>query len=122
MTSFIQIGAVLLLVIFCYQIIAPFIGIVLWGLIIAVALYPLHQSFAVTLGDRQKLSATLMVLIALAVLIIPVAMMTDSSIESASSLSSDLRAGTLTIPPPSDRVAGWPLIGSRTHEIWSGAA
>lgn len=50
MTAFLQIGAVLLLVGWCFSIVSPFIGIVAWSLIIAVALYPLH----LTIGGSAR--------------------------------------------------------------------
>jgi hypothetical protein len=53
MASFIQIAAVALLVVFCFQIVAPFLSIVVWGMIIAVALYPLHVKLAGSLGGRE---------------------------------------------------------------------
>lgn len=36
--------------------------------------------------------------------------------------STDFRAGTITISPPNDAVAEWPLIGENVHRIWSDAA
>jgi hypothetical protein len=38
----------------------------IWALILAVALYPLHQLVARKLGDRQGLAATLLVVLAIA--------------------------------------------------------
>ena len=42
MASFVQIGAVLIMVYWCFTIVSPFVPVVLWGLIIGVALYPTH--------------------------------------------------------------------------------
>jgi predicted PurR-regulated permease PerM len=44
MASFLQIGALLLLLVMCFNIVRPFISIVVWALILAVAIYPLHVS------------------------------------------------------------------------------
>ena len=44
MASFLQIGALLVLLIWCFNIVKPFIAIVVWAIIIAVAIYPLHVS------------------------------------------------------------------------------
>ena len=43
MTSFIQIAVVTLILYWCFRILAPFFNIVVWGMLIAVALYPVHQ-------------------------------------------------------------------------------
>lgn len=120
--AFLRIGFLFLLIVFCLRVAAPFINLTLWAVIIAVALYPAHLKFASLLGNRPKLSATIIVLAGLAVLLIPVSMVAESSIESVRNLSQEMRSGELSIPPPSDKVASWPLIGERVHGVWSGAA
>ena len=47
-----QIGLVALLVYACSRIILPFTGILLWSVILAVMLYPLHLRLVVRLGNR----------------------------------------------------------------------
>ena len=54
-----------------FQIVRPFIEPVIWGVIIAVAVMPIHQKVAKRLGGRPKLAATLFALLGLALLIIP---------------------------------------------------
>ena len=122
MTSFIQIAAVVLLLTWCFRIVSPFIGIVAWGMIIAVAVYPLHLSVAAKLGDRPKSSATLFVLLGLAILLVPTYYLAESSVDGLRYLAAELSAGTVTVPPPNESVAGWPLIGEKVFAIWSGAA
>ncbi|HQR60740.1 MAG TPA: hypothetical protein PLH03_05200, partial [Methylophilaceae bacterium] len=39
----IRAGMVAVLVVLCFQIFAPFLNMMLWALILAVALYPLHR-------------------------------------------------------------------------------
>ena len=79
MASFIQISAVVILVVWCFKIISPFLTIVVWGLIISVAVYPAHVSLAQRIGGREKLSATVIILIGLAIIIVPTWMLADSS-------------------------------------------
>jgi len=122
MASFIQIGALLLLLIACFRIIAPFIGIVIWGVVIGVGLFPTHRSLAAKLGGREKWSATILVLIGLTVVIAPLFLTAESSINTVQGISKNIEAGTLSIAPPNKEVAEWPLIGKPVHEIWSSAA
>jgi len=121
MASFIQIGALLLLLIVCYKIIAPFVHIVLWGIVIAVGLYPTHQALTAKLRGREKTSATILVLIGLVIVITPVWLTTESSIEAAKNVSTNIAAGTVAIPPPNEKVANWPLIGEPLYAFWSSA-
>lgn len=122
MHSFLQIGAVLVLLIWCFTIVSPFISMVAWGLIIAVALYPAHQKLTGMLGGREKLSSVLLVLVGLAILLTPTVMLTDSSVSALKSVAENIRDGGITIPPPDASVADWPLVGNSVHKIWSGAA
>lgn len=122
MASFIQIAAVVVLAVWCLRIVAPFVSIILWGLIIAVALYPLHVSLAAKFGGQDKLSATLFILLGLAILLVPAFVLTESSIVTLKSVGSELESGTVSISPPNESVAEWPLVGEQVHSIWSAAA
>lgn len=115
----IHIGLVALLLLWTYNIVKPFILPVLWGAIIAVAIYPVFRKLEKLLGGREKLAATLLTLFALALLITPTAMLSDSLIKNTEFLSTTLQEGTLSIPPPSKHVQGWPLIGEQLHSTWS---
>ena len=122
MASFVQIAALVLLVLWCFEIIAPFISIVVWGAIIAVALYPLHAKLSGAIGGREKLSSTIFVLIALAILLVPAYILTDSSVSALKTVGAQLDEGAVQISPPDASVAEWPLIGDKVYAVWSGAA
>ena len=68
MASFLQIAAVALLVFVCFQIVRPFLPVLVWGIIISVSLYPAHQVLTRHLGGRAKLSATLIAALGLALI------------------------------------------------------
>ena len=55
----IKIGVVLIIVLWCFQIVRPFIGIVVWGTIIAVAVFPLARKLTGLMGGRRKSAAAL---------------------------------------------------------------
>jgi predicted PurR-regulated permease PerM len=115
----IRISLLALLVLWCFNIVRPFIMPVLWGAIFAVALYPLFLKLQSMLGGREKLTSTLMTLAALAILITPTVMLSESLIDSSKTLYGEIQAGTLTIPPPSEKVKDWPLIGEKLDKAWS---
>jgi predicted PurR-regulated permease PerM len=119
MDAAIRIALLALLVLWCFNIVRPFIMPVLWGAIMAVAIYPLFVKAYGALGGRQKLTATLITVFALALLITPTVMLSGSMIESSKTLAADIDAGTLTVPPPSDTVKDWPLVGEKLHGAWS---
>jgi len=96
----------------------PFFHIMLWGIIIAIAFMPIHQSLSKKLGGKPKLAATLIVLISLAIIIIPSWLFLDSVVEGLKAMKADYRAGTLTIPPPAEKVKTWPVIGEKVYAAW----
>ena len=122
MASFLRIGALLVLLYWCFTIVSPFVSIFVWGLIISVAIYPAHVALSARLGGREKLSASIFVLIGLAVIVVPCWLLAESTIGELQHIASVLEDGTAQIPPPADSVADWPLIGNRVHEVWSAAA
>ncbi len=61
----IRFGVVTIIVVLCIQVFAPFFGIMMWALILAVALYPLHLSLATKLNGNSGRAAALIVIIGL---------------------------------------------------------
>lgn len=114
----IRIGLVVLLVSWCFLIVQAFIAPALWGIVIAVGAYPLYQKIAVGLGNRDKLAATLLTLFAIALLIVPTVLLTDSTVGGIQALSKNLEEGTLSVPPPPETIAAWPVIGKPLDDIW----
>jgi hypothetical protein len=72
---FIRAGLVVALVLLCYRIFSPFMTMMLWALILAITIYPLHQMLAARIGGKQGLASTLIVLLAVAVIITPTVML-----------------------------------------------
>ena len=115
----IQIGLVLLLLYWCFRIGQPFIEIIVWGIIIAVAIHPGYNRLKSVLGGRGRLAATLITLLALIVLLVPAFMLSESLINTVKALSAQLGDGTLSVPPPSESVRSWPAIGEPLYKFWN---
>jgi len=113
-----RLAAILLAIYWCYRILAPFIPLVLWGAIIAVAVYPLHLKLAAWLGNRKKLSATLITLLGLIILVTPVVILTESLVVSSMDLAEDISEGSVHVPPPPERVEKLPLVGEKLYSSW----
>jgi len=118
----IRLGLLMLLAAWCFMIVYPFIQLIMWGVIIAVAIYPLFLKLKSALGDRNKLAAIVYTLLALAFLITPAMMISDSVIESTQAISEKYEQGQLQIPPPEENVKGWPLVGEKLYDFWSQAS
>jgi len=118
----INIGLAALLAASCLLILKPFIPLIAWGIIIAVASYPTFLKLQRVLGGRGGWAAALYTLILLAILIIPVVLLAQSLVEGVQTLTAHLKDGTLGVPAPPDSVAGWPIIGARLYNLWKAAS
>jgi predicted PurR-regulated permease PerM len=118
----IRIGVLALIFVWSLSIIRPFTQIVLWGIILAVAVYPLYVGLARRLGNRPKTAAVLITLVALAVLLVPSWRFFARTIGEAREVAEKAEAGTLRVPPPTEKVRDWPLIGERAYGLWREAS
>jgi len=116
--TILKLGILLALMIWCFHIISPFLYPIIWGIIIAAASYGSFHRLSEKIGHRPTLAAILVTLIFLAVMIVPVVLLTDSMASGVEALADEARQGTLRIPPPPESVAGWPLVGETLHGIW----
>src|SRR5688500_10209800 len=68
----IRAGLVAGLVTLCYRTFHPFLNLLLWSMILAVALYPLNNMIKRKLNLKDGLIATLVVILAVAIVLVPV--------------------------------------------------
>ena len=121
MDVLIRASLILVMVWLCYRIFSPFLTLMVWALILAVTLYPLHQSLAKRIGGRQGLAATLLVVIGFALIVVPTAMLVSSLGDSVHQLVHDVQNNTLRIPAPRPGVEDWPVVGQKLHDVWAKA-
>jgi predicted PurR-regulated permease PerM len=107
------------LVYFSLNLLRPFLLIFVWAIVLTVALFPFYVSLSKRLGGRHGLAALLITLVALLVVIGPVAALATSFVETLQWLTAGAYSGTLRVPPPPEGVASWPLIGDKVQEIWT---
>ena len=115
----IRIGVLLVLVAWCFQITRPFIGPLVWGVIIAIAIFPVHRALLALLGGRNGLSASLITAVMLVVLVWPTVLLTAALLDNLQLLSETLDTGSLEVPPPPESVAGWPVVGPSLYQLWN---
>jgi len=114
----IKVGLVLALILWCFLILKPFLMIILWGGIIAVAVYPLFKWLERKLGNSAKTAAALVTLFILAIIILPIILLGGSLTEAIGALKDALVAGKSVVPPPDDSVKSWPVIGQTVFDFW----
>jgi predicted PurR-regulated permease PerM len=120
--AMIRIGLIVLLVVMCFRIFAPFANLMIWALILAVTLYPLHQRLARQLRGRQIHAAALLVVAGILLIAVPTAMIGGSFAKYVHRAYTAYENDSITIKQPDPKVADWPLIGERVYKSWSKAA
>jgi len=121
MDVFIRAGLVLVMTMLCYKFFYPFLELMIWALILAVTMYPVHRRLARMVGGKQGLAATLLILIGIVLIVVPTSLLITSSSDSIHNLINSVKNNTLQIPAPSPNVADWPIVGKKVHAFWSQA-
>lgn len=118
-----KLGSLFLLIFLCFKILKPFLSILLWGLVIAIILFPVFHKLYHLFGKRNRLSSIVIVVVALSLLVVPSIWLVNQLVEGIRFLAGDLHVGNLSIPapklpPPSESVADWPIIGQWFYDNW----
>jgi predicted PurR-regulated permease PerM len=113
-----KVGTLFLVIFLCFQILKPFLGMLLWGLIIAIILFPVFNKLNGWFGKKNKLTSLLIVIIALSLLVLPSIWLVNQMVDGIKLLADSFQAGDFRIPMPSESVAHWPLVGGWLYEKW----
>ncbi len=114
-----RISFIALIFVMSFWILKPFLAPVLWGIVFAVGIYPLHTRLAKLLGGKEKLSAILISLIGVLLIVIPIIAFASSTVESVYKVVDLVNEGTLAVPKPDVSVSEWPVVGERIYDTWS---
>ena len=117
----IRAGFIAVLAALCYTVFAPFLTLMVWAVILAVTLYPLHRWLARRVGGRQGLAATVLVIAGCVLIIAPTALLLNSFGSSLNDFVHAVKDNTLVVPPPGERVKDWPIVGEKLYAYWSRA-
>ena len=109
---------IVLLLAWCAMILVPFLMPILWGIILAITLFPVYMKLLTLLKGRKALASTIISLVLLLILIVPSVWLISSVLDSARELMSAVRNNTLQIPPPNPKVADWVVIGEPLYGFW----
>ena len=96
----IRAGLIFGLAVLCYQVFSPFLALMAWALILAVALYPLQQCLAASWGASRALPRALIVVLGIVLIVAPTAILMSSLGDSVHQLVNDVQSDALEIPAP----------------------
>ena len=119
--TLVRVGLVGALVALCLYVFSPFLNLMVWSIILAVTLYPLHQMLARRIGQRQGLTSTIVVLLGIALIVVPTWLLMNSFADSIRGFVDAVQQNTLQIPPPREGVKNWPVVGQNLYDKWAQA-
>ncbi|MGE9008494.1 AI-2E family transporter [Leptospira interrogans] len=118
----IRLGLLAFLIYWTFVLIRPFVPILTWSIVLAVALYPVFGALSGLLGGRPRLAATILTVINLGIVIGPATWLGLSALDGVREFAGGLGNGNLVVPSPPAAVKEWPLIGSQLYELWAQAS
>jgi predicted PurR-regulated permease PerM len=118
----IRLFILVLIIGWCLMIMSPFVSIILWSLILSLAIHPLHSTLSKKMGGKPKLASFIIIFTILVIIFVPTWLLIDSLIDQVKALKVSYDSGTLSIPPPSEKVKEWPVIGAQLYDTWLSAS
>ncbi|PQV46945.1 putative PurR-regulated permease PerM [Jejuia pallidilutea] len=118
-TEFIRLVVISLLLLWGFFLVKPFIGILAWAVILAVALFPLYKKVRFVFGEKhQKKASTLFSIILVTLLIVPTYSAVSSLFSSVNATLTAIDNNELKITPPTEKVKEWPVLGTQIYDNW----
>lgn len=114
---YIKIAAISLLIYWCYSILQPFFLMVVWGGIIATALYPIATWANNKFGISKAKASSALSVIGVLLLLIPLIVLSTGLYTGGSALVTGVQAGTIVIPTPNISIQDWPIIGEKVYGV-----
>jgi predicted PurR-regulated permease PerM len=108
-----------LLLYWCYNILKPFLDILLWSVIFSVGLYPVYKWTHQKLGGKKTLASVIIVLLMMALLLLPVIIFAKSLYEGITYLKTQYEAADRVLPIAPEQINSWPVVGPFLYEKWN---
>jgi len=105
-----------LLIALCFQLLVPFVGLLIWTIILAVCFYPVHRRLKKRVSNRM--SASIIGIALSAFVLVPTTIAAISAAGSIPKVVAAIQTGEQRIPPPPERLRTLPVVGERGHVIW----
>ena len=118
----IRLGVLLLLLMWCFDIVKPFVMILIWGGIIAIAIYPIFEKLARLLRNKSVLAAVIITVILISLIVIPAGLLFNSLFEGVVKIKDLYTSGQSIIPPPNESAKNWPAFAKPIVDLWKMAS
>ncbi|HKO76056.1 MAG TPA: AI-2E family transporter, partial [Flavobacterium sp.] len=120
--TIIRLGVLFLLIGWCYDILKPFVLIIVWAIVIAVALSPVYESVVKLFRGKKILATVFLALVLISIFVVPSILVTQSLYEEINNFTASYQANGHLIPPPGENTKNWPTFTKPILEIWQTAS
>ena len=110
-----------LLIALCIQLLIPFVGLLLWTIVLAICFYPLHSKL-LKRGWSPRRSATVIGVFLAAFILVPTAIAATSAASAIPGLVETVQSGEKHLPPPPAKLKELPLVGPKADALWTQAS
>lgn len=117
-----QLLALAVLLVWCFNILEPFLIPLIWAAVFASSFFPIHEKLTGKYGWKNGLSATAITVAALMVMIVPAVFFIIAGAGELKELFQNVRDHELEIPSPNEKIKDWPLVGERLFDFWAHAS
>jgi predicted PurR-regulated permease PerM len=118
----IRLGLLAVLIFWTLVLVRPFVPILAWSVVLAVALNPVFQRLSKALGGRPKLAATILTVVNLAIVVGPATWLGLGAVDGIKDIAGQLSAGTVAVPSPPQSLKELPVIGPQLFSLWDQAS
>lgn len=120
--TLIRLGVLFLLIGWCYDILRPFVLIIVWAIVIAVALSPVYESLVKLFKGKKVLATIFLALLLISILVVPSILVTQSLYEELNNFTDYYKANGHLIPAPGESTKDWPKFTKPILDIWHAAS
>lgn len=111
-----------LLVALCVQLLLPFVGLLVWTIILAICFKPLHDRLMNKRGMSSRWSAITIGVGLSAIILVPTAIAAMSAASSIPETVATIQRGETQVPPPPARLKEVPVVGEKAFAAWTQAS
>lgn len=120
--TLIRLGVLFLLLSWCLDILKPFILIIVWAVVIAVALSPIYEAIVKLFRGKKILATIFLALVLISILVIPSILVTQSLYDEINNFTETYQSNGHLIPPPGESTKDWPKFTKPILDIWQTAS
>src|SRR3954467_10750983 len=111
-----------LLIALCVQLLLPFVGLLVWTIILAICFKPLHDRLMTRRGLSSRWSAVIIGTALSVLVLVPTAIAAMSAASSIPELIATVQSGDRHVPPPPASLKELPVVGPRADAVWNQAS